>query len=82
MDLVIQTDGNVRMIYDETIDPHSIGTPNISRGSHVEPIDEGLWIADLSPMNGPVLGPFDLRSKALEVELDWLRHHWLLAESS
>jgi hypothetical protein len=28
-------------------------------------------------VGGPVLGPFDRRSDALEAERDWLERHWL-----
>ena len=45
---------------------------------HVEPEEQGRWLADLSPVNGPVLGPFDHRSEALQAEHDWLERHWLL----
>lgn len=31
------------------------------------------WWADMLPSNGPVLGPFDDRETALQVEIDWLR---------
>ena len=37
----------------------------------------GKWYADMSPVNGPVLGPFDSRSQALENEEIWLRIHRL-----
>lgn len=30
------------------------------------------WWADLSPVNGPLLGPFLSRSSALEAEVEWL----------
>jgi len=78
MDIVIETTGNVRMVYDESIDLTSIGHVSISRGSHVEPNDEGQWMADLSPVNGPVLGPFPQRSDALRAEIAWLHEHWLM----
>ncbi|WP_242687916.1 hypothetical protein [Alienimonas californiensis] len=44
----------------------------MTRASHVEPADGGVWTADLSPSGGPVLGPFPLRSEALTAEADWL----------
>jgi hypothetical protein len=31
-----------------------------------------LWWADMLPMNGPVLGPFDTRSEALAAEIVWI----------
>jgi hypothetical protein len=51
--------------------------PVIARASLVEPDDEGRWWADLGPVQGPVLGPFTLRSFALEAEQKWLKDHWL-----
>jgi hypothetical protein len=48
-----------------------------TRASHVEPDDRGRWLADLSPIGGPVLGPFDRRSEALEAEVTWLEENWL-----
>ncbi len=79
MKLLVKPDGTVRAIYDETIDLGVLGRPTITRASHVEPDDQGRWLADLTPVGGPVLGPFDRRSEALEAERDWLERHWLLA---
>ena len=79
IDLIVERDGSVRMIYDETIDVRSLGDPTIRRGSYVEPAKGGRWKVDLTPMNGPVLGPFTSRSVALEEEVAWLRSKWLLA---
>ena len=42
------------------------------RHSHVEPDESGRWIADLSPVSGPALGPFPTRSAALAAEAAWL----------
>lgn len=77
MELVIQTDGTVRAIYDEAIDLRAIGAIDIRRASHVEPTDDGRWTADLTPVQGPVLGPFVLRTEALTAEVRWLSEHWL-----
>lgn len=44
--------GVVRCIYGEQIDLAALGIPAISRASHVEPDDEGRWLADLSPVGG------------------------------
>ena len=57
-------------------------TLTIQRGSHVEPNERGQWLADLAPVGGPVLGPFRLRSEALEAERDWLEQHWLQRAAS
>ncbi|QEG17317.1 hypothetical protein [Gimesia maris] len=78
MDLIVTQSGMIRCIYDETIELLPLGTPEISRGSHVEPTRDGLWTADLSPVAGPLLGPFPQRSAALTAEQDWLNQHWLL----
>ena len=79
MQLLIERSGNCRCVYSEAIDVRQIGEANIRRGSHVEPTADGLWTADLSPVNGPLLGPFSSRSEALEAEVAWLLAHWLVA---
>jgi hypothetical protein len=75
--LVVTAAGNVRAIYNERIDLARLGKVSIRRGSHVEPTDDGRWTADLSPCGGPVLGPFAVRSEAIEAEIVWLVEHWL-----
>ena len=79
MQLVVGPSGRVRTIYSELIDLDTLGRPVITRASHVEPDDEGRWYADLRPVGGPVLGPYPLRSQALEAEVAWLEAHWLLS---
>ena len=78
MQLLISPGGTIRCIYAETIDLAPIGHVSISRGSHVEPDQEGCWFADLAPVGGPRLGPFSRRSDALNAESEWLHSHWLL----
>ena len=80
MDLIINQRGMVCCIYDETIELLQLGTPEITRGSHVEPTADGQWTADLSPVQGPLLGPFPNRSTALVAELNWLNEHWLIPD--
>ena len=77
MQLIIDSTGNARCIYDETLPLHQLGRIKIRRGSHVEPVPGGLWCADLKPVDGPVLGPFSMRSQALAAERRWLEKHWL-----
>jgi hypothetical protein len=77
MHLVIEPAGGIRCLYGETIDLHLLGRPIIRRGSHVEPAEDGTWLCNLSPVSGPVLGPFALRSQALAAETAWLDEHWL-----
>lgn len=79
MQLVISRQGIVSCIYAESLDLASLGRLSITRGSHVEPDADGQWRVDLSPVGGPVLGPFALRSTALAAELEWLESFWLNA---
>jgi hypothetical protein len=72
MDLFIVPGGRVRALYDEAIDLATLGRPRIVRASHVEPDERGRWQADLSPVGGPLLGPFVTRSAALDAEAAWL----------
>lgn len=75
--LIVSTTGSLKAIYDESMLLESMGIPSIRRASHVEPDSEGQWIADLSPVGGPQLGPFELRSMALAAERTWLNENWL-----
>ena len=77
MQLVVLNGGSVRCLYAEAIDLRRLGTLQIERASHVEPTTEGQWVADLSPVGGPTLGPFDNRGQALAAEAAWLEVHWL-----
>ena len=77
MEIVIRPGGTAHCIYGESIRLSSLGCLTIKRGSHLEPDHDGRWIADLSPVNGPRLGPFDDRSQALAAEVEWLSYHWL-----
>lgn len=61
MQLVIDPLGQVHCLYDETIDLSVLGALDIRRASHVEPDTSGHWWADLAPVGGPALGPFDRR---------------------
>lgn len=73
MQIAILPDGQVQFIWDDSLAPiREMGQMRIKRVSHVEPDDDGLWWADLGPVEGPRLGPFDLRSEALAAERDWL----------
>ena len=65
-----------KAIYDDRLQWLSkLGDTEVKRASHVEP--QGLqWIADMSPEDGPVLGPFDTRAEALQKEREWLLNKW------
>ena len=48
----------------------------IKRASHVEPITvDGVvrWQADMGPVGGPILSPFNTRQEALDAEKVWLK---------
>ena len=82
MKLLISPQGAVHCVYSEAFDLATLGRLTISRGSYVEPNAAGQWLVDLSPVNGPLLGPFAQRSAALEAEMDWLEQHWLPPDTS
>ena len=81
MQLVVTPTGQVRCLYSEVIDLAALGDARITRASHVEPGPDGRWHADLRLLLGPVLGPFERRSEALEAEQTWLEHYWLLGRA-
>lgn len=74
----IAPDGQVRCVYSERLDLSGLGAMSIDRASNVEPVD-GEWFADLSPVGGPVLGPFPLtrRSDAIAAEVAWIEDNVL-----
>jgi hypothetical protein len=80
MDIIITATGDGRCIYAEDIDLTTLGKLTIRRGSHVESTPDARWTADMSPVGGPVLGPFQRWSEAISAERDWLAEHWLLPD--
>ena len=79
MILRLDPGGRVTCVYSEVIDLALLGSLSIQRASHVEPDDDGQWWADLSPVNGPRLGPHAKRSQALDAEAVWLDNNYLFA---
>ncbi len=77
MELFVDGRGQVRCLYDEAINLALLGHLAIRRASVVEPDAGGSWHADLTPVGGPVLGPFPFRSQALAAEQRWLENSWL-----
>lgn len=67
-----QASGSVVNIYDESLNLGFLGKPKTQRASHVEPDDANDWWADMTPVGGPVLGPYARRSDALRAEHDYL----------
>ena len=78
VEIAITPYGQTRMVFNECIDVRKLGAIKIERGSHVEPTPDGRWTADLSPVDGPILGPFDTRKEALDAEVTWLNANWLV----
>lgn len=75
MELVVSPAGIVSLVYSESVDLSALGSPSIRRASHVEPDEAGQWWADLAPVAGPRIGPFQVRSQALAAETAWLAEH-------
>ena len=75
MELVVDAGGDVRCVYGEELDLRELGKLQITRASHVEPDRDGVWWADMGPVNGPVLGPFKNRTEALQAEREWLANY-------
>lgn len=75
--LDVSPNGTLTAIYnDDLVDLMGQAQVHITRASHVEPTTDGTgWMADLSPSNGPLLGPFRLREDALQAEVRWLHEH-------
>lgn len=81
--LVIEPDGD-RLIttYTEEINLNEVGhVRSIKRASQVEPGSDNLWYADMAPLGGPKIGPFERRSDALAMELAWLAA-WMSGENA
>lgn len=71
--IVVEPTGTIRLIYEDDLRGLlDAGRAAIVRASSVEPTVDGRWTADLSPVAGPSLGPFDTRRAALDAEVAWL----------
>ena len=75
--MIFDTNGSVSCLYSDILELDQIGRLTISRGSHVEPTLDGQWTADMSPVCGPMLGPYRSRKEALAAEVGWLEANWL-----
>jgi hypothetical protein len=77
-EMIVGNDGSLRTIYADVLAQAFADDARIKvrRASHVEPVDlpgAGLgWQADMTPVNGPILGPFKSRQEALDAEHAWL----------
>lgn len=69
----IGPDGLLKFVYHDGLAAlQQLGETLIARASHVEPAPQLGWTADLTPSGGPILGPYPLRSQALDAEVTWL----------
>lgn len=69
----VRPDGSIHFLYDDGLMPlMDEGEATVARASHVEPVVGGGWQADMAPVGGPVLGPFDTHAQALTAERKWL----------
>jgi len=77
-EIVFLKDGTARFVYSDAIAGfmRDVGKLRTARASNVEPMNDG-WAVDLSPVGGPILGPYATREEALRAEVDWLRTHGL-----
>lgn len=70
-------DGTLRYVYDDDVHKHlsKLGEVSIKRATHVEPDENGLWYADLSPVGGEKVTGFKTHQEAIDFELKWLNEH-------
>lgn len=77
----ILSDGTVNFLYYDELKPLlAIGDVDVARASHVDPektLDGLKWFANLAPVNGPKLGPYETRTEAITGEIDWLTENYL-----
>jgi hypothetical protein len=65
---IVVSEREIRFIHqDDLAEVFQAGKATTRRASHVE-TGKGGWNADLRPVNGPVLGPFNRRDTALQAE--------------
>ena len=72
MQIIIEPGGAVRCIYTEDIDLAAIGSPVITRASHVEPDQQGRWRGrSITSRWAYAYRLFARRSEALGAEHAW-----------
>lgn len=78
VEIIVNPRGAASCIYTDALSVRELSSAlgadcSIRRASMVEPTAEGAWEADMSPSDGPVLGPYPSRGEALAAEVEWLR---------
>lgn len=72
MSIIITPDGNLRFIWADRLDElKHAGAFQRRRASYVESFGT-QWTADMAPVGGPCLGPFELHKDAIAAETAWL----------
>ena len=73
----ILKNGEIRFIHDDELKPIlEEGTAHVQRASHVEPSSDGkTWTADMRPVGGGILGPFQTKQEALDAEVKYLNEN-------
>lgn len=75
MSITVTPDGNLKFIWDDRLDElKHAGEFHRRRASYVESAGT-QWTADMSPVGGPLLGPFELHKYAISAETAWLEGH-------
>ena len=82
--IFVGADGLLKFVYhDELAELLSLGRHSVIRASNVEPWQSTnymvspkaittVWMADMSPSGGDLLGPFPRRQDAIKAEVEWL----------
>lgn len=68
----------ITWLYNAGVIETSVAGPSSNWGYRVVASKQNIrkqWWADLLPVDGPVLGPFDTNTEALEAEVVWLKEH-------
>ena len=65
--------------YDDLPDLKAEWKAAIKRAIYVD-VCEGGWVADMSILDGPQLGPYRSRQDALDAEVDWIEEMYFGAE--
>lgn len=75
IELIIDEDAVIHAIYNDALRPlfDEASFSEVRRASHVEPCGGGRWTADMGPVGGPVLGPFDTHEQAIQAETAYIR---------
>jgi hypothetical protein len=69
--------GEIKYLYNETINLNSLGEADIQRASYVEPSDD-KWYVDFSPIGeDKIIKGFGTRSEAIKYEIKYIENNIL-----